>query len=134
MTLFLAVNSGIFSLMNWQGMDKRKFPRANYRCLLRVKRESRVDVLETYTENIGVGGICVVVDKELDLFSKVSLEIVLGEDKDPVFCEGKIVWVVKKSPLQSGGIYEYDTGIEFVNLPEKYEHMMTSIIENILER
>ncbi len=118
--------------MNWQGMNKRKFPRANYRCLLRVKRENREEAIETHTENIGVGGICVIIKTEFDLFSKVSLEIILDQDKDPIFCEGKIVWVVKKRPVVDSGEYEYDIGIEFLNMSDMDNHKIDEVVEKIL--
>ena len=124
--------SGIFYVMNWQGMNKRKFPRANYRCLLRVKRENREEAIETHTENIGVGGICVIIKTEFDLFSKVSLEIILDQDKDPIFCEGKIVWVVKKRPVVDSGEYEYDIGIEFLNMSDMDNHKIDEVVEKIL--
>ena len=61
----------------WQGVDKRRFPRINYPCKVVVLKDGGKKGFNTHTENIGVGGICVILDKELRRFSKVGLILYL---------------------------------------------------------
>ena len=118
--------------MMWGGMNKRAFPRVNYSCRIRVLRDGLEEVIDTFTENIGAGGICVVLDKDLGLFEIVTLEILLGDDSDPIFCDGTVVWVVKRHPVSLTEKTKYDTGVEFRNVPENDKERITRLVENIL--
>jgi c-di-GMP-binding flagellar brake protein YcgR len=95
-------------------MDKRRFPRASYKCSVSLKQKGETAVLQTVTENLGLGGVCVLLDKGLDIFSPVSLEIKLDEAQPPVSVLGTIVWVVRRREFKKGS--SFDTGIEFSEL------------------
>lgn len=94
----------------WQGVNRRKFPRVTYPCKIVVVKSSHKDKLITKTENVGVGGVCVVIDKPLNRFDDAGVILYLDDGHQPVCCDGKVVWVVKKNSS------EYDTGIEFTTL------------------
>ena len=55
----------------WNGINRRKFPRANYKCLITIRKRLTSKVLSTQTENIGAGGICVIIKEDLGLFSSL---------------------------------------------------------------
>ncbi len=103
----------ITRIMGWEGINKRKFPRLARKCRILVSRSDHNDVIEAVTENIGPGGICVVLDKRFDIFEGVSLEVFLDDISDPISCDGKIVWVVKSHLTHKAKAAKYDTGIEF---------------------
>ncbi len=86
----------------------------------------------TYTENIGLGGICVILHEDLRIFHNVELEIYLEDGKKPISCSGSIMWVVKRTDAR--GKVSYDTGIEFSNLDKEGTARITAIVEEILKK
>ena len=118
--------------MLWEGIDKRKFPRAKYKCRIRIAEQGKEEVFNTFTENIGGGGICVVLGKEVDLFKTAKLELYLAEGEGPIRCGGAIVWVIRRQTGPGSGGYEYDTGIEFTDLGEEGRRRIAALVEEIL--
>ena len=116
--------------MTWDGIDKRKFPRIQYKCLIKVCRMPQGHVLSTYTENMGVGGICVVLGERLELFEKVELELILRDGNLPISCIGDVVWVVKKSAFDTTDL-TYDTGIEFSKLGDGDLGRIRTIVDSM---
>lgn len=119
-------------IMTREGINQRKFPRAKYKCLIRVSRKSRAKEVETFTENIGSGGICVVLGENIGLFEKVKLEVFLGTEKGAVSCGGVVVWVVKRHPMGPSGSSKYDTGIEFSNMCEEDRRSISNLVGHIM--
>lgn len=117
----------------WNGMNKRSFPRADYPCKIKVRQKGASDAIVTRTENIGCGGVCVILNKNLGLFKEVELEINLENGLQLVKCDGRIVWVVKRESV--GGLKPpvFDTGIEFVNLKDEYKDRIDKIIQKVLK-
>lgn len=116
----------------WDGINRRKFPRANYKCLIGIKRRLTSKTISTETENIGAGGICVIIKEDLGLFQGVDLELFLDEGKPPIKCGGTVVWVVKKSSPKKT-VYLYDTGIEFIDIRPEDREKISEIVEEILK-
>jgi c-di-GMP-binding flagellar brake protein YcgR len=96
----------------WDGIDRRRFPRVHYPCKVEVFQKGYKKAFLTQTENIGVGGICVILQAGLEKFSLVELIITLTDGEPPIKCDGRIVWAVK-------GKTQFDTGIEFLDIKEK---------------
>ncbi len=118
----------------WSGINRRKFPRANYKCLIYIKKKGSSKSISTHTENIGAGGICVLIKENLGLFKGVNLEIHLEDEETPIKCAGTAVWVVKKRPEKKQDPYSYDTGIEFVDLDDNQRERITKIVDYILKK
>ena len=116
----------------WQGINQRKFPRVSYKCLIRIKQDEKEELIDTFTENVGSGGICVVLDKDFGLFEKVDLEIFLTDTDDAIHCAGSIVWVVRKHATSGQEAESFDTGIEFVDIKDKDIRRIETLVENIL--
>src|SRR3989338_6442691 len=113
----------------WGGINRRKFPRANYPCVITVKRKDHTDTLSTMTENIGIGGICVILPKDLGIFAPVEIELDLLDNQDIIECAGTVVWIVEKKQGKS----IFDTGIEFTNLKRKDATRINGVIEKIVK-
>ena len=120
-------------MMMWQGIDQRKFPRVNYKCLIRLTKGEQEEVIDTFTENIGEGGICVALDKGFELFDTVSLEVYLSEGDKPILCSGTIVWVVKRHPASKAEQIKYDTGIEFIDIPDDDRGRVSRLVDEIMQ-
>jgi hypothetical protein len=93
----------------WQGVDNRKFPRAVYPCKVVVTKAGMSEQFSTHTENIGKGGVCVILEKGLEKFCPVTLTIYLADGKPPLEGDGRVVWSVKHKEA-------FDTGIEFLSI------------------
>ena len=120
-------------MMLWGGIDRRSFPRAKYKCLIKIAHHGKEEVFSTYTENIGAGGICVVLGKEIDLFKTAKLTIYLAEKGEPIVCNGAIVWVIRRHPQTKSGTFEYDTGIEFIDISEDGKRKIAEMVDKLLE-
>lgn len=118
----------------WNGINRRKFPRANYKCVITIKKRLTSKVISTQTENIGAGGICVMIKEDLGLFQGIDLEVYLNHGATPVRCGGTIVWVVKKNETKQKGSYIYDTGIEFIDIRPEDRDKISELVETILTK
>ena len=117
----------------WNGINRRKFPRASYECLITIKKRLTSKVISTRTENIGAGGICVIIKEDLGLFQGVDLELHLDDSGPPMKCGGTVVWVVKKSEPKQKGTYLYDTGVEFIDVRPEDRERISELVEQILK-
>lgn len=120
--------------MTWDGMNKRRFPRIRYKCLIKLRRAASSQILSTYTENVGIGGICVILGEKIDLFEKVDIELMPESGLESVICGGKVMWVVGKCQPGIKKAADYDIGIEFVHIKDKDLAMIRKIVDTNLER
>lgn len=117
----------------WNGINKRKFPRAIYKCLITVRvKETPVSII-TCTENISEGGICVTIKERLELFTILNLVLTLNDGLPPVKCKGKVVWTIKRAELKKEKPQQYDTGIEFVDLLPEDRKRIAKIVEDLVK-
>jgi hypothetical protein len=98
-----------------------------------VRKKGSPRAFSTHTENIGAGGICVILEKDLGLFSPVELEIDLKDDLPEVECDGTIVWVVRRAEYEKRKPNHYDTGIEFIDLKDTDKTRINAIVDRILK-
>ena len=113
--------------MIWQGIDRRRFPRADYACKIVVLRTDLRQTFSTHTENIGTGGICVVLAKELPKFCPVEILLYLKDGGGSVECNGRIVWAIQTDKV-------FDTGIEFLDLTETDRLRIERVVEECLRK
>lgn len=118
----------------WNGINRRRFPRANYKCLIEIKRRQGAKTISTKTENIGAGGICVIIKQDLGLFQGVDLELFLEENQPAMKCGGTVVWVVKRGDQKQKDSFMYDTGIEFIDMRPEDREKISEIVEKILKQ
>ena len=120
--------------MAWDGLNRRKFPRLRYPCLLTVRENETQETLLTHTENIGLGGVCVILKRNLKIFSEVKLEIDLLDFGDHVCCPGKIVWNVRRrSDIEKKPLF-YDIGIEFSSITDSDKKHLQTVVKNLLKK
>ena len=117
----------------WNGINRRKFPRANYKCVITLKKRLTSKVISTQTENLGAGGICVIIKEDLGLFQGVDLELNLDDGNMAIKCGGTIVWVVKKTDPKQKGVTLYDTGVEFIDVRPEDRDRVSEVVESILK-
>ena len=122
-------------MTGWGGLNRRRFPRAQYPCLvvLREGKDSTESIL-AHTENFGIGGLCVVVKKQIKMFSLVDIEFDLMDMGDNIHCQGKIVWSIRRKESAKEKPLFYDTGIEFVNISDEDVKRIEDAVTQISKR
>lgn len=116
----------------WDGFDKRKFPRVNLRCEIILRDRPQGQILRTQTQNVGAGGVSLILERSLERFSHVSIRLELDPHLPWIECEGKVVWVVPSR--QAGSEKEsFDTGIEFLGLDQGHQDLIRSYVESRVE-
>jgi len=111
----------------WQGIDHRRFPRADFPCKITIFKKGEQEKFSTHTENIGQGGVCVALKEGLDRFSMVDVVLYLENGQPPIKCEGRIVWSVKRKDI-------FDTGIEFMNIRKQDSERIERIVKECLAK
>jgi len=118
----------------WAGINRRKFPRVDYNCRIYIRKKDSTKTISTHTENIGAGGICVILEEGLSLFQGVALELdVKNGVPASVKCSGTVVWVVRQRDARAGSAMRYDTGIEFVDIGEEDTNRISKVVEKQLK-
>ncbi len=119
--------------MVWDGLNRRRFPRVVFPCLIKVSSKGgEKETILTHTQNIGVGGVGVIVKKEFKLFADVELEIDLLDEFDHIKTNGKIVWAVRRKAAEEIKPMFYDAGIEFVSLPDRQKGHLQKVIDKLI--
>ncbi len=120
--------------MSWDGLERRTFPRANYPCLVTIRhKENKPEALLTHTENIGIGGVCVILKRSFRLFTPVELELDLLDTTTHIKCAGKIVWCVQRKDSEKKKPSFYDTGIEFGDISVNDKKRVQLIVERLIQ-
>jgi len=118
----------------WETLDKRKFPRLNIRCDIEIRELKGACQFSTVTENIGAGGVCVILPKELPRSTLVFVKLFVAERESPIECSGKICWRVESKVLFKDE-KRFDTGIEFLDiLPEDRSFIRGLVDEKMKEK
>ncbi|MBF0216465.1 MAG: PilZ domain-containing protein [Candidatus Omnitrophica bacterium] len=120
-----------YEMIFWEGIDKRKFPRVKYKCLIRVADRGKEELFDAYTENIGAGGLCVILSREFDLFKTADLELYVAEKESSIKCKGTIVWVIRRV-IGAPASYEYDIGIEFTDMAGEDRNKISLLVDDVL--
>ncbi|MDP8230120.1 MAG: PilZ domain-containing protein [Candidatus Gorgyraea atricola] len=114
----------------WSGINRRKFPRAKYPCKITVKKKDHPDSVSAITENIGIGGICAMLPKDLGIFAPVEIQLDLLDAQPVIECDGTIVWIVSNKEDKTKA---FDTGVEFTTINRKDAERINFIVEKVLQ-
>ena len=115
--------------MAWEGLEKRKFPRASKPCKVQLKKKEGVEIFSTRTENISCGGICVILPKDLGNYTSVDIELDLEDGQGAFNCAATVVWSVKRMDASEEKHGSYDTGIEFSNLKDGIKDKIAKFVK-----
>ena len=121
--------------MGWEGMDRRKFPRVMYPCMVKVKSSDGVqDAILTHTENIGMGGLCVTLKNEIKLFTEVEMEVDLLDIDEHIKPKGKVVWNVRRKSIEEIKPMFYDIGIEFTEISKQDHDRLRENLQRLIDK
>jgi hypothetical protein len=116
-------------MVAWTGLDQRNFPRVAVSCQIWI--EGSDGVIETKTENLGGGGVCVILDHGLEKLSRVKLRMTLDKARASIECGGRVVWIVCSKDPKTKAL-TYDTGIEFTDLTSEGQDEILSFIQQVI--
>jgi c-di-GMP-binding flagellar brake protein YcgR len=106
--------------MAWEGLNRRQFPRANFPCLIKIFREGHADeTILTHTENISIGGACVIMKNSIELFTPAAVEIDIMDGSETIACRARVVWAVRRKAIEERRPSCYDVGFEFLDIKEQ---------------
>lgn len=122
----------------WEGLNRRRFPRVNYPCLVVIRNsgedgDEKDSVILTHTDNVGIGGVCVVLKKDVKMFSVVELELDLLDLGEHICCNGKVVWNVQRQKEADNKPLFYDIGIEFINIAADDQKRLERIVDRLMK-
>lgn len=121
-------------MSKWDGLNRRKFPRVNYPCLIVIKcGQEDQDVILTHTENVGVGGVCLILKQNIPVFTPIEIEIDLLDLGNHIRCAGRVVWNVQRKAELSKKPLFYDIGVELQGLPEEDYIRLQTIVERLVK-
>ena len=111
------------------GMDRRRFPRANFPCRLMLNVSGQP--LVTHTENISEGGVRVVADRRVEAYKEADLEIFIGNSR-LIAGKGKIAWVRERQNPLEGQAFMFDVGIVFTQISDEDRQYLRNLVETLL--
>ena len=122
-------------MAGWSGFDRRQFPRVIYPCLVVIRNQEsgEEDVILTHTENIGIGGVCVILKQNVRIFCPVELELDLLDLGTHIKCKGKVVWNIRRNVDEKRKPLSYDIGIEFQDLVEKEQQRLEAVVSCLVK-
>ncbi len=124
-------------MAKWKGLNKRQFPRIKYPCLIVIRNNDSSDdsgsTVLAHTDNVGVGGVCVLLRQSVKTFSVVKLELDLLDLENHICCDGKVVWNVERKSGDENKLKMYDVGIEFMNIAEEDQARLEKVLDRLIE-
>jgi len=88
----------------------------------------------THTENIGQGGLCVILKKEIKLFTPVELEVDLLGIDEHITPQGKAVWNVRRKSIEKIKPMFYDIGIEFTKISKRDQDCLREVLQLLVDK
>jgi len=119
--------------MSWRGIDTRRGIRVAFECVVIVKKKETSVVFRTQTENISIGGVCVILDKGLLKNTPVEIELFLPDYPVPITCGGKVAWSIRRNEYTKRKPLHFDTGLEFIDITQEDKSRLRRIIEELVQ-
>ena len=107
--------------------NKRKYPRANYPCRLTLwLGHGSNETIMANTSNIGLGGLCVYLNSEIPVGTKVDIQLNFPQPTTPFRCTGVVVRYEQENEKS------YKIGIQFDPLGDVKQAFLEGKIAEII--
>ncbi len=111
-----------------ESLDLRKFPRLAVKCDVEIHEQKNAFRFATQTQNIGGGGVCVILPRELSKLTQVLLRLHLADGFPSVECHAKVCWVVRsRFPFKNEK--RFDIGLEFVDIKDEDQQRIKNLMQ-----
>ncbi len=119
----------------WDGLNRRRFPRVACPCRVVIRAaDGEERAFLTHTENIGVGGVGVLLRAGLKVFTPVELEVDLLDLEENLRCRGRVVWSVRRKESDPEKPLFHDIGIEFHDIGDRDRRRLEALIERARQK
>lgn len=111
--------------------ERRKYVRLNMPLEVSYTIEGKEDTPhKSITKNISPNGARFTVEEELSKGTVLNIEIRIPTKDEPIHIKAKIVWSKKESEQE--GKKSYDTGFEFIQIPEESKQEFFQYLCNLM--
>ena len=114
----------------WDGVNRRQFARAQYPCLLILRKDSPEDSVLSHTEDVSVGGMRVIISKKLEPEQEITIEVDLKDTLPNVKTKAVVNWCKQAEVSKKAAKQRYDIGLRFVSLADSDRHRIQRIVEH----
>ena len=113
------------------GQERRGSKRVIFPCKIMIS--SPVRMLVSHTENISDGGIRVIIEEKLPIFTMVGIELFIDKNK-PIKCKGKVAWVKEVvNPIERSAMM-FDIGIKFIDINDFDRNYIKKLVVSCCEQ
>lgn len=110
--------------------ERRKYVRLNIPLEVNYTIQGKEGVsYQSITKNISPNGARFSIEQELPKGSVLDINIKIPEQADSIPIKARIVWIKKESDVEPGA---YDTGFEFIKIPEKSKQKFFQYLCNFM--
>jgi len=107
--------------------NRRKYPRANYPCQLTIwLSEGLNETILANTSNLGTGGLCVHLNQEIDMGTKVDVQLNFTNPTTPFRCKGVVVRCKKENAKF------FNIGVQFDPLGELKQSFLDGKVSELI--
>lgn len=111
--------------MKFEGIDKRKLPRAKGHFIVSYRIMEEADNVDiTQTKNISLGGMLLTTNRFFPPGTCLAVEIRLPFETHPIMLIGR---VIESSEISKDLIY--DTRLEFIAIDENHRHIISKTVD-----
>ncbi|MCF7894472.1 MAG: PilZ domain-containing protein [Candidatus Omnitrophica bacterium] len=107
--------------------ERRRFRRVSFPCKIYILT-APLHVIKCKTENIGAGGVRVLIDENLPVSTTVGLELYLSQKL--IKCRGKVVWIVERKDQKKGP--KFDIGLEFHQISSEDRETIDIFVKSLV--
>lgn len=103
--------------------ERRRLPRVEFQGRVELDIPQSQVRLEANSLNLSEAGVCVRLQKTLDIRLRVKLRLFPETWKRPLECTGRVAWVVQRLDLRDSPPFLYDVGLEFLDPPQRFRQL-----------
>lgn len=111
--------------------ERRQFARVTVLCKVTVIFGERLLMFDSHTENLGVGGMRLILQDNLMVNSELDIELFLPDRQKNLKCKGKVAWSKEMTPRGINPRF-FDIGIEFTKMEDEDKQMLQGTINALM--
>ena len=115
----------------WDGVDRRRTVRAEYPCLITLRKQTPPQAILCHTVDISIFGVRVVTAKKVEIMTEVDLEIDLKDTLPSVASKGVVRWANQLPKEETGKSPQYIIGVQFTDMDEECRRRIQKIVEHL---